>query len=45
MMDDQNTLPLQIATMAHVTTGALTFASTVVLALEIRRNLRPAARA
>jgi heme a synthase len=45
MMVDENTLPVQIATMAHVTTGALTFASTVVLALEIRRNLRPAARA
>ena len=40
---DENTLPVQIATMAHVTTGALTFASTVVLALEIRRHLRPAA--
>jgi len=41
MMVDENTLPVQIATMAHVTTGALTLASTVVLALEIRRNLRP----
>jgi hypothetical protein len=42
MMVDENTLPVQIATMAHVTTGALTLASTVVLALEIRRNLHPA---
>ena len=40
MMADENTLPVRIATMAHVTTGALTLASTVVLALEIRRNLR-----
>jgi hypothetical protein len=39
MMADENTLPVRIATMAHVTTGALTLASTVVLALEIRRNL------
>jgi MFS family permease len=45
MMVDENTLPVRTATMAHVTTGALTLASTVVLALEIRRNLRPAARA
>jgi len=40
MMADENTLPVQIATIGHVTTGALTLASTVVLALEIRRNLR-----
>ena len=42
MMADENTLPVVIATMAHVTTGALTLASTLVLTLEIRRNLRPA---
>ncbi|HUI81829.1 MAG TPA: hypothetical protein VLY24_28095 [Bryobacteraceae bacterium] len=41
MMVEENTLPVQIATMAHVTTGALTLAATVVLALQIRRNLRP----
>jgi len=39
MMVDENTLPVQIITMAHVTTGALTLASTVVLTLQIRRNL------
>jgi hypothetical protein len=43
MMVNENTLPVQIATMAHVTTGALTLASTVVLALELHRSLHPAA--
>jgi hypothetical protein len=43
MMADENTLTVRIATMSHVTTGALTLASTVVLALELRRNLRGAA--
>ena len=42
MMVDENTLPVQIITMAHVTIGALTLAATVVVALQLRRHLRPA---
>jgi len=42
MMADDNTLPVMIITAAHVTTGALTLATTVVLTLQLRRHLRPA---
>jgi hypothetical protein len=41
MMADENTLPVMIATVAHVTTGSLTLAATVVLAFQLRRHLRP----
>ena len=41
MMVEENTLPVRIITMAHVTTGALTLAATVVVALQTRRHLRP----
>jgi hypothetical protein len=41
MMVDENTLPVQIITMAHVTTGALTLAAATVVALQTRRNVRP----
>jgi heme A synthase len=43
MMAEDRTPPVVIATVAHVTTGALTLASTVILALQLRRHLRPAA--
>jgi heme A synthase len=43
MMADEGTLPVVISTVAHVTTGALTLAATVVMTLQIRRHFRPAA--
>jgi hypothetical protein len=43
MMAEDRTPPVVIATVAHVATGALTLASTVILALQLRRHLRPAA--
>jgi heme A synthase len=43
MMAEDRTLPVVISGVAHVTTGALTLASTVILALQLRRHLRPAA--
>ena len=36
----ENALPLILSTVAHVVTGALTMAATVVLAILIRRNVR-----
>ena len=42
MMAEDNTLTVVITTTAHVTTGALTLASLVVLTLQLRRHLRPA---
>jgi hypothetical protein len=41
MVADENSLPVVISTVAPVTNGALTLASTVVLALQRRRHLRP----
>jgi hypothetical protein len=43
MMAEDRTPPVVISTVAHVTTGALTLASTVILALQLQRHLRPAA--
>jgi heme A synthase len=43
MMADESTLPVVISTVAHVTTGALTLAATVVMTLQIRLHFRPAA--
>jgi heme A synthase len=45
MMADESTLPVVISTVAHVTTGALTLAATVVVTLQIRRHFRQAAQA
>jgi heme A synthase len=45
MMAPDNTLttPVLVATVIHVATGALTLAATVVLVIQIRRNVKPAA--
>jgi hypothetical protein len=45
MMAPDNTLPLPVllATVVHVATGALTLAGTVVLVIQIRCHVRPAA--
>jgi len=42
MMADEGSVPLVITTVAHVTTGALTLAATVVLTFQLHRHLRPA---
>jgi hypothetical protein len=42
MMAEDRTPAVVISTVAHVTTGALTLALTVILALQLRRHLRPA---
>jgi heme A synthase len=45
MMAPDNTLttPVLVATVVHVATGALALAATVVLVIQIRRNVKPAA--
>lgn len=40
MVGDENALPVNISTAAHVTTGALTFAASVVMAIQIRCHVR-----
>ncbi|PWT97317.1 MAG: hypothetical protein C5B51_31580 [Terriglobia bacterium] len=42
MMAEESALPVVVSTVAHVATGALTLASTVIMMLQIRRHLRPA---
>jgi heme A synthase len=42
LMTNQATPPVVISTVAHVATGALTLAASVVLAIQIRRNVRAA---
>jgi hypothetical protein len=41
LMADESSLQVMIPAVTHVTTGSLTLAATVVLALQLRRNLRP----
>jgi heme A synthase len=43
MVGEENALPVRLATAAHVTTGALTLAASVVLAILIRRHVHAAA--
>lgn len=43
LMTDQPTVPIVVITVAHVVTGALTLAATVILTIQIRRNVRAAA--
>jgi heme A synthase len=38
---DQNTLPVMVAILAHIATGTATFAASVVLGVQIRRNVHP----
>jgi heme A synthase len=42
LMTNQATPPVVISTVAHVATGALTLAASVVLTIQIRRNVRAA---
>lgn len=42
MVGEENALPVRLTTAAHVTTGALTLAASVVLGILIRRHVRPA---
>lgn len=42
LMQDQHPVGMVIATVAHVVTGALTLASSIALAILIRRNVKPA---
>ncbi len=39
--DNTATLPVLLATVVHVVTGALTLACTVVLVIQVRRNVQP----
>jgi len=41
---DRNPLAMVIVTVAHVATGALTFASSIALTIQIRRNVREPVR-
>ena len=43
MVGEENALPVKLSTAAHVTTGALTLASSVVLGILIQRHVRAAA--
>lgn len=42
LLQDQHPVAMVISTVAHVATGALTLASSIVLSILIRRNVRPA---
>ena len=42
LMSNQVTLPVVVSTVAHVATGALTLAASVVLAIQIRHHVRAA---
>jgi heme A synthase len=42
LMSNQATPPVVVSTVAHVATGALTLAASVVLAIQIRRNVHAA---
>jgi heme a synthase len=42
MVGEENGLPVKLSTAAHVTTGALTLAASVVIAILIRRHVRAA---
>ncbi len=43
LLDSGQQLSMVLATVAHVATGASTLAASIVLAIQIRRNVRPAA--
>ena len=37
----ENTTPVMITILTHIATGALTFAASVILGIQIRRNVHP----
>lgn len=41
MLSSENTMGLLISTTGHVTTGAMTLGATVILTMQIRRNVQP----
>jgi len=42
LVGEENSLPMMVSSVAHVTTGALTLASTTVVALQVHRNVHRA---